>query len=325
MYGARIDAVSGNFITARPYGVRAGIDHQLTGEVRSVDVVAVQKNLDNHHIVILGPTGYSTTGEVFNLLAEEVAVKTATAIKADKLIFLGEQGGVPHLNKQQLLKELIPNEVDHYLDGKDLDNEMHMHLRGAADACRGGVRRAHIISYTSDGAMLQELFTRDGSGTLVSQDYYEEIRQANIDDVVGLLELLAPLEEEGILVRRERERLETEVDQFVVVERDGMIVGCSALYPIAMQRGELPAAEIACIAVHSNYRGADRGGLMLNFLEAKAKKKGIKEVFVLTTRTSHWFLDHGFEEVSVEQLPAERKQMYNFQRNSLVFRKLLQV
>jgi amino-acid N-acetyltransferase len=234
MYGARIDAVSGNFVTARPYGVRDGVDFQLTGEVRSVDTEALQKSLANRNIIVLGPTGYSTTGEVFNLLAEEVAVETAITIKADKLIFLGEHEGISGTDNR-LLRELIPNEVDQFLRNKKLDTEILRHMHGSADACRGGVRRVHIISYARDGALLQELFTRDGSGTLVSNDPYEEIRIADIDDVVGLIELLRPLEEEGILVRRSRERLETEIGQFAVVERDGMIVGCAALYPIPAQ------------------------------------------------------------------------------------------
>lgn len=318
MYGARIDAVSGNFITARPYGIRDGIDFQLTGEVRSVDTEALQRNLDNRNIVVLGPTGYSTTGEVFNLSAEEVAVKTAKSVKADKLIFLGEQDGIAG-EDDRLLRELIPNEVDQYLRGKTIDTEILRHMAGASEACRGGVRRVHIISYARDGALLQELFTRDGSGTLISHDPYEEIRMADIDDVVGLIELLRPLEEDGILVRRSRERLETEIDQFAVIERDGMIVGCAALYPLPTEVDEKPSAEIACVAVHPNYRSSSRGAELLDYLEAKARAKGIEQLFVLTTRTAHWFIEQGFVPCPVDALPDSRQAMYNYQRNSQVF------
>ena len=322
MYGARIDAVSGNFITARPYGIRHGVDYQLTGEVRSVDIEAIQKNLDNRHIVVLGPTGYSTTGEVFNLLGEEVAVKTAKALKADKLIFLGEKEGIAD-EADRLLRELIPNEVDQYLRDKTIDTELLRHMSGASEACRGGVRRVHIISYARDGALLQELFTRDGSGTLISHDPYEEIRTADIDDVVGLIELLRPLEEDGILVRRSRERLETEIGQFAVIERDGMIVGCAALYPLPTQPDEPPAAEVACVAVHPSYRSSNRGAELLDYLEARARSKGIQQLFVLTTRTAHWFIEQGFEPASVNALPDARQAMYNYQRNSQVFFKNL--
>jgi amino-acid N-acetyltransferase len=322
MYGARIDAVSGNFVTARPYGVRDGVDYQLTGEVRSVDVDALQKSLANRNIVVLGPTGYSTTGEVFNLLAEEVAVKTAIALKADKLIFLGEKEGISD-DDDRLLRELIPNEVDQYLRNKPLDSELLLHMKGAANACRGGVRRVHIISYARDGALLQELFTRDGSGTLISHDPYEEIRTADIDDVVGLIELLRPLEEEGILVYRSRERLETEIDKFAVIERDGMIVGCAAMYPIPTTGAEIHAAEIACVAVHPNYRSGNRGAELLDYLEAKARSKGIHDLFVLTTRTAHWFIEQGFEPAPVEALPNARQALYNYQRNSKIFKKII--
>jgi amino-acid N-acetyltransferase len=320
MFGAKIDAVSGNFITARPYGVRDGVDFCLTGEVRSVDVEAINKNLQNHHIVILGPTGYSTTGEVFNLLAEDVAVSAAVALKADKLICLGEQTGI-QTEDDRLLREMIPNEVDQYLRGKKRDTELLRYMHAASEACRGGVNRAHIISYARDGALLQELFTRDGSGTLITHDPYEEIREAEIEDIGGLIELLRPLEEDGILVRRSRERLEMEVNHFVVIERDGMIVGCAALYPLPVDEKNAASGEIACVAVHPNYRKGDRGTELLEYLEKRAASKGLRKLFVLTTRTALWFIEHGFKAASVEDLPVERKALYNFQRNSQVFSK----
>jgi amino-acid N-acetyltransferase len=322
MFGAKIDAVSGNFITARPYGVRDGVDFCLTGEVRSVDVEAINKNLQNHHIVILGPTGYSTTGEVFNLRAEDVAVSAAVALKADKLICLGEQTGIQS-EDDRLLREMIPNEVDQYLRGKKLDSELLRYMHAASEACRGGVNRVHIISYARDGALLQELFTRDGSGTLITHDPYEEIREAEIEDIGGMIELLRPLEEEGILVRRSRERLEMEINHFVVIERDGMIVGCAALYPLPVDDKNPASGEIACVAVHVNYRKGDRGSELLEYLEKRAASKGLRKLFVLTTRTALWFVEHGFTQASVDDLPTERKALYNFQRNSQVFSKSL--
>lgn len=322
MYGARIDAVSGNFVTAKPYGIRDGVDHQLTGEVRSVDVEAINKNLANHHIVILGPTGYSSTGEVFNVLCEDVAVSAATALQADKLILLGEKEGIAD-SDDRLLRELIPNEVDQYLRGKTFDTEILRYMDAAREACRGGVRRVHIISYARDGALLQELFTRDGSGTLITQDPYEEIRTAEIEDVAGMLELLRPLEEEGILVRRSRELLENEINRFAVIERDGMIVGCAALYPLPQEEGQEPSGEVACVAIHPSYRKSDRGAELLDYLEARARNKGLKKLFVLTTRTGLWFVEQGFTQASVDDLPKERQAMYNYQRNSQVYSKRL--
>lgn len=323
MYGARIDVVSGNFVTAKPYGIRDGVDFQLTGEVRSIDTDAIQRHLDSHNIVLLGPTGYSTTGEVFNLLAEEVATKTATALNADKLIFLGEKQGLMN-EKQQLLRELSPRQLESYIQQYQAHHpEFALHLKQAQQASLSGVHRVHLISYTYDGALIEELFTRDGIGTMITDAHYEEVRIANINDVGGLINLLRPLEQEGILVYRSRELLESEIEQFAVIERDGMILACAALYPISSASNETRSAEIACVAVDSSYRKSNRGSQILQFLEHKAKQQGIQQLFVLTTRTAHWFLEHGFVPAHIDDLPNARQALYNYQRNSLVFKKVL--
>ena len=323
MYGARIDVVSGNFITAKPYGIRDGIDFQLTGEVRTVDADAIQRHLENHNIVLLGPTGYSTTGEVFNLLAEEVATKTAIQLKADKLIFLGAQHGLQN-TEGQLQREVHPQHLNPYIENAQRHQpELALHLNAAQEASLNGVHRVHLISYAYDGALLEELFTRDGSGTMVSDAHYEEVRMANIQDVGGLIRLLRPLEEEGVLVYRSRERLENEIGQFAVIERDGMILACAALYPIPTTGHELKSAEIACVAVHPAYRKSNRGRQILDYLEDKAKAMGIQQLFILTTRTAHWFLEQGFAPASVDDLPDARQALYNYQRNSIVCKKQL--
>ena len=323
MFGARIDVVSGNFVTAKPYGIRDGVDFQLTGEVRTIDTEAIQRHLDNHNIVVLGPTGYSTTGEVFNLLAEEVATKTAIHLKADKLIFLGNQQGL--MNEfGQLLREITPHQLDqHILKYQDSNFEIALHLHNAKEASLKGVHRVHLLSYAYDGALIEELFTRDGHGTMITDAHYEEVRMANIGDVGGLINLLRPLEEEGILVYRSRERLENEIEQFAVIERDGTILACAALYPIPAAANEIRSAEIACVAVHPSYRKSNRGSQILHFLEEKAKHMQIQQLFVLTTRTAHWFLEHGFAAASVDDLPEARQALYNYQRNSMVFNKCI--
>ena len=321
MYGARIEVISGNFVTAKPYGIREGVDFQLTGEVRSIDSAAIHRHLDNHNIVVLGPTGYSTTGEVFNLLAEEVGTKTAIALKAEKLIFLGERQGLED-DQGKLLREITPNQLDQHIEHyQQTQPEIALHLQGAKYASQHGVRRVHLLSYSYDGALIEELFTRDGIGTMVTEAHYEEVRMANIGDVGGLINLLRPLEEEGILVYRSRERLENEIDQFAVIERDGTVLACAALYPIPTSADEIRSAEIACVAVHPAYRKSNRGSQILHFLEDKAKVNGIQQLFVLTTRTAHWFLEHGFAPASVDDLPNARQALYNYQRNSMVFKK----
>ncbi len=321
MYGARIDVVSGNFITAKPYGIRDGVDFQLTGEVRSVDTDAIQRHLDNHNIVLLGPSGYSTTGEVFNLLTEEVATKTAISIQADKLIFLGEQPGLFNQH-QDMLREISSQQLDQYIEQyQQQQPQWVMLLRAAQTASMKGINRVHLLSYAHDGALVEELFTRDGCGTMITDAHYEEVRMANIQDVRGLISLLRPLEQQGILVYRSRERLESEIEQFAVIERDGMILACAALYPIPTTGDELNSAEIACVAVHPSYRKSNRGSQILHYLEEKARSLGIQQLFILTTRTAHWFLEHGFEQASVDDLPSARQELYNYQRNSLVCKK----
>lgn len=317
MQGARLRVVGGNFVTARPIGVVDGIDFQHTGEVRRIDRKGIGRLLDERAIVLLSPLGYSPTGEVFNLACQDVATRAAVDLGADKLLLFGAEPGV--LDEQgALLRELRPQQVAEHLARLSGSDQAEL-LQAAARACRDGVRRSHIVSYVEDGALLTELFTRDGSGTLVTQEQFERLREAGIDDVGGLLELIRPLEEQGILVRRSREVLEREIGQFSIVERDGLIVACAALYPVA----DSDWGELACLAVNSDYRHGGRGDKLLERIETRARKLGLKTLFVLTTRTAHWFRERGFVPSSVERLPAARVSLYNYQRNSKVFEKAL--
>ena len=295
----------------------------MAGEVRTIDTEAIQCHLNNHNIVVLGPTGYSTTGEVFNLLAEEVATQTAIRLQAEKLIFLGNQQGL--LDEfGQLLREITPHQLDqHITKFQDSNYEIALHLHNAKTASLNGVHRVHLLPYAYDGALIEELFTRDGHGTMITDAHYEDVRMANIGDVGGLMNLLRPLEEEGILVYRSRERLENEIEQFAVIERDGTVLACAALYPIPTTDSEIKSAEIACVAVHPSYRKSNRGTQILHFLEEKAQQLQIQQLFVLTTRTAHWFIEHGFTPATVDDLPETRQALYNYQRNSMVFKKMI--
>ncbi len=319
MSGARIRAASGNFVTARPLGVRDGVDYCHTGEVRRIDSAAINQRLDQDDIVLLSPLGYSATGEVFNVSAEEVATAVAIALKADKLLFLVEGKGVLD-GRKRLLQQLDPEEAEQLLDGRrKLPEEIASHLAAAVRACRQGVHRAHLVDRAVDGALLRELFTRDGIGTMVTAHRYEQMRRATIDDVGGVLELIKPLEEEGVLVRRSRELLEMEIERFTVIDRDGMIIGCAALHPFA----EEGVGELACLAVHTDYRGGGRGDALLNHMENQARSLSIGSLFVLTTRTAHWFRERGFTPGDIQRLPVKRRALYNYQRNSKVFAKSL--
>ncbi|GLK87624.1 amino-acid N-acetyltransferase [Pseudomonas turukhanskensis] len=317
MQGSRLRVAGGNFVTARPIGVVEGVDYHHTGEVRRVDRKGIGRLLDERSIVLLSPLGYSPTGEIFNLACEDVAMRAAIDLGADKLILFGNEQGLMD-DAGKLVRELRPQQVPNHLQrlGNSYQAEL---LDAAAQACRGGVKRAHIVSYSEDGSLLTELFTRDGGGTLVDQEQFEQLREATIEDVGGLIDLISPLEEQGILVRRSREVLEREIEQFTIVERDGLIIACAALYQIA----DSDSGELACLAVNPEYRHGGRGDELLERIEERAKAQGLKTLFVLTTRTAHWFRERGFEPSGVERLPAARASLYNYQRNSQIFEKQL--
>ena len=319
MAGARIRAASGNFVTAKPIGVRDGVDYRHTGEVRRVDAEGIRQRLDSGAIAIIPPIGYSPTGEVFNLSAADVAASVAISLGADKLISLVEGKGLID-SRGQLITNILPREVDALLARrKKLPEDLSQHLRAAVSACRSGVKRTHLLNRQMDGVLLRELFTRDGVGTLITTEPYEETRTARIDDVGGLLELIKPLEEQGILVRRSRERLETEIEHFTLVERDGMAIACAALYPYPKES----MAELACVAVHPDYRDGGRGDRLLAHMETLALQRGLRGLFPLTTQTAHWFRERGFVPTDPRALPMKRRQLYNYRRNAKVFLKRL--
>jgi amino-acid N-acetyltransferase len=317
MANADIRVAGGNFITAQPMGVIHGVDLLHTGSVRKVDVVAIKDRLEHNEVVLLSPLGYSPTGEVFNLTLEEVATRTAIALDADKLIFLMEMDGVQD-KRGNLLRELTVADVNTILSQKGkLPEDVSLFLPCAVHACEAGVARTHLISRHIDGAILQELFSDIGIGSMVVESTLNTLRDATIDDVGGILQLLQPLEAEGILVRRGRERLEREIGRFVVLEHDRRIIGCAALYPFIEER----AAELACLAVQTNYRKQGYGDALLKHILAEAQAQGLHKLFVLTTRTAHWFIERGFKETDVGQLPTQKKMLYNYQRRSKVFMK----
>lgn len=318
MHGARIRVVSGNFVTARPLGVLNGIDFQHTGEVRKIDSQAIDHLLDSGYVVLLSCLGLSPTGEIFNIEAEEVATRTAISLEAEKLILYGEQQGIFD-HQGHLINRISPHEA-----GKELQSqtgESARLLSSAVTACADGVERAQIISYRDDGSLLMELFTRDGAGTLISRDHYEEVRRATIEDVGGILELIRPFEEKGILRRRSRKELEREIKLFSLVLLDGMIIGCASLHPY--HENGIAAAELACVVVHPEYRKAQRGDRLLAHIEALAEEQGISEIYVMTTQTTHWFIEREFTEVACADLPAELKAKYNPKRQSKVLMKTI--
>lgn len=318
MANSDIRVASGNFITAKPMGVISGVDLLYTGAVRKVDSHAIRTRLDGGEIVLLSPLGYSPTGEIFNLTLEEVATHAAIALKADKLIFLMDEAGIRD-EAGTLLRELSISRAQSLLLQENLPDDIRLYLPCALKSCREGVGRVHLVSRHVDGALLLELFTHEGIGSMLTQDILESLREARIEDVGGILALIEPLEAEGVLVRRQRERLEMEIGRFFVLEHDRMVIGCGALYPYDSEK----KGEIACLVVHPEFRNSGVGDRLLASIEDKAKKLGLEQVFVLTTRTAHWFIEHGFSESDVDALPGQKQLLYNFKRRSKVFLKRL--
>lgn len=318
LHGVELSVVSGNLVTAKPLGVRGGVDFDHSGEVRRVRGGAVEGLLDQGSLVLLPPLGFSSTGEVFDLDAADVARHAAVALKADKLILLGESDGLTD-EHGALLRQLAPVEAAPRLKQAPPGSELARHLQAAYAAAREGVARTHLLSWRNHDALLGELFTRDGVGTMITQHRYEQLRPATLGDVAGLLELLEPLEQRGMLVARSRERLEHEISDYLVIERDGMVIGCGALQLF----DKADVAELACVAVHTDYRGGARGERLVEALEQRARTRGIGALFVLTTHTVHWFAEHGFRPASLDELPPLKRDAYNHARKSKVLFKTL--
>jgi len=309
-------------VVAKPVGVRNGVDHHFTGEVRRVDAETIRQVLDQGRIALISNVGYSPTGEIFNLAYEGVATAVATALSADKLVFMvnsnpddwklaadtGDAGQLSLGEATRLFETATLTEAD------------RSHLAAALAAGRGGVKRTHLVGAAEEGALLRELYTRDGVGLMVYTDtHYEAVREASIEDVGGILALIKPLEDAGVLVPRSREQLELEIGQFDVMVRDGLVIACCALFPFPAKS----MGEFSCVAVHSDYRGEGRAEALLKRAEDTARQQGLKQIFALTTTTEHWFLEHGFVEGRIEDLPVQKQRIYNYRRNSIVLVKTL--
>lgn len=320
MHGARVRVASANVITAKPAGIIDGVDLQHTGLVRKIDTVAMNTLLDLGNVVLLSPLGYSPTGEAFSLSYQQVASEIAIALQADKIIAFTDCDGISN-TQGELIRELDPANAKINITKQDQNSEFIRCVKTAIASVEGGVPRAHLMNYANDGALLQELYTVDGTGTLILSANFEVTRQAIAEDIPAIIDIISPLEEQGVLVRRDRDKLEDEINYFTVVEREGLIVALAALYPYAGDKSN--SGEIACIVTHPDYRNGTRGANLLSTLESNARAAGIHHVFVLTTQTAHWFIENGFTEGGLDDLPEEKQSLYNYQRNSKVLSKKL--
>ncbi|WP_127470266.1 amino-acid N-acetyltransferase [Thiomicrorhabdus aquaedulcis] len=306
-----LTVTSGNWVIAQPKGVIDGIDFQHTGRLRKMNHQAISACLNAEQVALLTPLAYSLTGEVFNLNTLEQACAVANSIQADKLMVFASPQQLAGLPKQLSIPQLR-HAISQSTDAEQID------FLTQISVTNNRVKRVHLMDEQTPSAILLELFTRDGSGTLIFSDRYHQVRMANIEDVVGILELITPLEQQGVLVKRSRERLELEIANFMIIERDQHIIGCAALYPHADLSGEL-----ACLAIHPNYQGQELGEELLNAIEQNAQHQHLKKLFLLTTHTHHWFIEHGFMLSTIDQLPEQKQSLYNFQRQSKVLTKSL--
>jgi len=328
MADSTVRVISGNFITARPVGIVDGVDFQHSGLVRKVDIAGITKTLDMGAMVLLSPFGFSPTGEAFNLTMEEVATSVATALQADKLIFLTE---VPGIRMDPTLPASEDNPIDtelplaaaekllKELPTANLPTDTAFYLQHCVKACKNGVERSHIIPFAVDGAILLEVYVHDGIGTMVIDEKLEELREASEDDVGGILQLIEPFEKDGTLVKRSRTEIERDAGNYTIIEHDGVIFACAALYPYP----EAKTAEMAALTVSPDVQGQGDGERVLKRVEQRAKAAGLDSIFVLTTRTMHWFIKRGFVQVDPDWLPEARKRKYNWDRKSQVLVKKL--
>lgn len=325
MANATVRVVSGNFLTARPVGIVDGVDYMHSGVVRRVDAAAIRRAIDIGALVLLSPFGFSPTGEAFNLTMEEVATATAVALQADKLLFLTE---IPGIHEDQNDPESAIDTELALVDARRLlaslpppnqPTDLAFYLQYCVRACESGVERSHILPLAVDGAILQEVFTHDGIGTMVVDEKLESVHEASADDVGGILQLIEPFERDGTLVRRERTEIERDIANYTVIEHDGVIFGCAALYPYPEAR----TAEMAALTVSPQVQGQGDGERLLKRIEQRARSLGLESIFVLTTRTMHWFIKRGFVQVDPEWLPEARKRKYNWDRRSQVLVKKL--
>ena len=323
--GKTIHINSGNFVTAKPLGIRDGVDYQHTGEVRKISSKMIISMLELKNIVLIPPLGYSPTGEVFNLNSKDLAANLASELNADKLIYLTNDKGITD-TRNKLLRELTSSDAEILLDSfnNDTKNKKTKKLtmsentirciQNAIKAVNHNVPRCHLIDRHIDGGLLTELFTRDGCGSLISANRFESLRQATIDDIASLIEIIRPLEDEGILAKRSRENIEKDISAFTVIERDGMVIACAALHPFIKEK----TAELSCFVVHPDYQSSGRGEVLFKSVQHHAKQLGLESIFVLTTHTSHWFKERGFKTKEIKTLPIKRRLLYNNQRNSKV-------
>jgi len=321
------DAVIGNWVRARGIGVRRGVDYQMTGIVEKVSVELVRRTLAEGLVPIFPNIGWSAAGKPYNISSSELAYTLAAALGADKLFFIsdhfgvsaeefrlpdgvarGEEGLVPHLTSTQARSLLGLNEVRS-------GQEMLELIRMAVRACDAGVSRVHIVNGEIEGVILQEIFSSRGCGTMVYANQHENIRGMEPEDIPEVLRIMQPFVEKEVLLPRSEEDLAERREDYVVYEVDGIVHACGALYRSSSspERG-----EIAGVAVDETYTGMGIGKRILSYLIDRARELHLRQLYVLTTQTWDWFVQFGFRDGALADLPPDKRDLYDRRRNSRV-------
>ncbi|MDR0448442.1 MAG: amino-acid N-acetyltransferase [Treponema sp.] len=304
------DSVIGNFVRARGLGVLNGQDMEHTGRVEKILVKPIGKVLDLKMAAILPCIGWSASGKPYNVPSGEIALAAAGALGAIKLFIVSAEIPAGQNNVKNL--RLTPKEAETILE-LNKDPGALPDLRLALAASKAGVERVHIINGREEGAVLRELFSNQGAGTMIYTDEYESIRPLETQDIPDILRIMEPLMRQGILIRRSVEDIQEKKEDYWVFGIDGQAHACGALHKWEKQ------GEIAAIAVDGAYADMGLGSRIVRFLVNQASKESLSRVFVLTTQSHDWFETLGFTESTPETLPEERRKFYNPERNSKVY------
>ncbi|MDR1126814.1 MAG: amino-acid N-acetyltransferase [Treponema sp.] len=326
---SRVDAVIGNFVRARGLGVIGGVDMGHTGFVEKVLVDSLERTLRQGMIPILPCIGWSPAGKTYNVASDDITLAVSAALGAIKLFIISVDGGLksgvyalpPHVERAEVdetgrIIRLTPQEAEFILTAnRDRpDDKPLLDLNLALKASKAGVERVHLIDGREDGAILRELFSNMGAGTMIYTDEYESIRKLKNSDIADVLRLMEPLMQTGVLIRRTPEQIQEKKDDYVVIEIDGTVRACAALH----EWGERQA-EIAALATDPTFTTLGLGRRIVRFLLERAKQNDVRRVFVLTTHTHDWFETLGFTSATVESLPPCRRRLYDQNRKSKVF------
>jgi amino-acid N-acetyltransferase len=310
-----------NAIIAHPLGIIHGVDHLFTGKVERVDTELLQTLLNQGIVPVVPPLGFDGDGKTYRVNSDGIALATAEALKATKLIFITAEDGL--LYNGQLIRQMVVGDLQKLVQSASggFGPEMLSKARHAAAACAAGVQRVHVINGHEDEGLLSEVFSNEGIGTLIYANEYEQIRPAKTKDIRAIQMLTKKAVEAEELVRRTRSEIEKNLTDYYIFEIDKNPVACVALHiDPARQQGEL-----ASLYVDPSHENQGIGRKLIQFVENKAREMGLTELIALSTQTFTYFQSKGgFVEGIPDDLPPARREKYDHSgRNSKVLVKKL--